>query len=285
MRASFRKLGWFVLCVFLMGNAHICFADNLTLAEAFFTRPESVSGMIDVPGKGPMRYYAQNDALWGALVYEQGDVSSSRPFRDSGCGPTATAMAIAALVPESGLRRISDYAVTPYALCECSVNNARCNHRHGRYLLTSDRDYARFLPLIFADFATGNNTFGVYSRGAAIGTSSGFIKSVAAAYGLDYRYIADYDEAVDALKSGSAVVAAASRGGAFTNTGHYVFLAHMDEEKLYILDPLCRTEYKTTGGNKLEIIQPGLVALTHENVRAAQLNGFHIFTVNDGSMK
>ena len=192
MRVSFRKSGWIiVLCVFLIGNAHICCADNLTLAEAFFSRPESVSGMIDVPGKGPMRYYAQNDGLWGALVYEQGDVSSSRPIRDSGCGPTATAMAIAALVPESGLRRISDYADTPYAICECSVNNARCNHRHGRYLLTSDRDYARFLPLIFADFATGNNTFGVYSRGVAMGTSSGFIKAIAAAYGLDYRYITD----------------------------------------------------------------------------------------------
>ena len=279
MRVSFRKFTWFLLCVFLMGNAHVCYADNLTLAEAFFTAPESVSGVIDVPGKGPMRYYAQNDALWGALVYEQRDTGSSRPFRDSGCGPTAMAMAVAALIPENELRRISDYADTPYALCECSVNNARCNHRHGRYLLTSDRDFTRFLPLILGDFATGNNTFGIYSRGAAAGTSSSFIKFVAAAYGLDYQSVGDYNEAIAALRSGAAVVATVSRGGAFTDTGHYVLLAHIDDERLYIFDPLCRTVYKTNGGSKLEIIQPGLVALTHENVKAARFNNFHIFTV------
>ena len=38
--------------------------------------------------------------------------------------------------------------------------------------------------------------------------------------------------ALEAIKNGCAVVALASKGGAFTNTGHYVFLAHADETYL-----------------------------------------------------
>ena len=82
---------------------------------------------------------------------------------------------------------------------------------------------------------------------------------------------------MEALRSGDAVVASAGKGGAFTNTGHYLVLAHVDDEKLYFLDPLYRETYQTKQAKKLEIIQPGLVALTHENVSAAYLGGYFIF--------
>ena len=279
MRVSVKRWALlFCLCVLLAGNAHVSLADDLTLMEAFFTQPEQFSGIIDVPGKGEMRYYAQNDPLWRELTYESGQSSTRRPFRDSGCGPTAGAMAVAALVPEEDFIRIAEYAKSEYSLCSCSVNKAKCNHRHARYILTSQRDFVRFLPLVFGDFATGNNTLGDASRSTNVGTSSGFLYDIAEIYGLTLTSTKSYDEAVQAVKSGdAAVVGLAGKGGAFTNSGHYVLLANIDDEKLYILDPLCRTEYKTNQGKKIEIIQPGLVALTHTNVSVAQFSSFLIF--------
>ena len=278
MRVCIRKMAA-LLCVFilLVGNAHVCFADDLTDTEAFFTRPEEYSGWVEVPGVGQVRYYAQNDPLWGGLCYEKAGTKTNRPCRDSACGPASAAMAVSKLIAAEDLPLIAQYAKQEYSLCPCSVNAARCKMHHARYILTTVRDYERFLPLVFADFATGNNIYGAISRNEAAGTGTGFIQHIAKIYGLQLTFTDDYQRAVEALKNGDAVVASASKGGAFTNTGHYVYLAGIDDTRLYILDPLCRTEYKTKPGKKLEIIRPGLVALTHENVGAAALGGFIIF--------
>ena len=266
-----------LICVFLLENANVCFADNLTLTEAYFTQPEEYSGVVDVPGKGPMRYYAQNDPLWGDLAYERAETHSRRPFKDGGCCPTAGAMAVANLIPESELSAVAAYARQEYAICPCSINKGKCIHYHARYVLTTERDFVRFLPLVYADFATGNNVFGMSSRGEAQGTGTGFLYEIAKAYGITITATANYKDAVNAVQAGDTVVCHASRGGAFTNTGHYVLLASADDQRVYILDPLCRTEYKTNNAKKLEILQPGLVALTYENLPAANIGNYFIF--------
>jgi len=246
--------------------------------EAFFSKPEEYSGMLYVPGKGEMRYYAQNDPLWKGLCYEREDSQQRRPFRDSGCSPSSVAMAIASLIPEEDIPLIAEYAKKDYSLCPCSLNQARCNKAHRRYYLTSQRDYIRFLPLILGDFATGNNTFGVYSRATGVGTATNYIRYVAQAYGLQLTVTSDFQEACQAISNGCAVVSLAAKGGAFTNTGHYVFLAHVDEEKLYILDPMLREVYKTNYASRLEIIEPGLVALELDEIWAAQFGSFFILS-------
>ena len=123
MRAFLRRIASLLsLCVFLMGSAHVCYADDLTDTEIYFLRQEAYCGTVEVPGRGSMRYYAQNEPLWGGLVYEKSTVTSRRPFRDSACGPTACAMAVASLVPAEELRAISQYALRPYSLCPCSLS-------------------------------------------------------------------------------------------------------------------------------------------------------------------
>ena len=266
------------MCAVLVISAHASFADDMTLTEAYFTQPETYSGMVEVPGKGTMRYYAQNDPLWGALTYERPEGTAARPVRDGGCGPTAGAMAVANLLPEEELPRIASAAKQENSLCSCSLNKAKCRYHHARYVLTTQRDFARFLPLVFGDFATGNNTADVHSRSDAKGTATGFLYEIAKIYGLTLRATASYDEAIRALQSGDTVVGHASRGGALTNTGHYVLLAHFDSQRLYILDPLWRTDYSSyAGGKKIEVLQPGLIALTHENVGVANMGVFFIF--------
>ena len=201
------------MCVFLLGNAHVSFADDLTYTEAYLTQKEGYSGIVQVPGKGPMRYYAQNDPLWQDLAYEQSETKSRRPFGDGGCGPTAGAMAIANLVPEAELSKIAQYAKKEYAICPCSITKEKCIHSyHARYVLTSQRDFVRFLPLVLGDFAIGNNTFGVSGRGADKGTNSGFLYQVAQAYGLNVTATTDKNAAFQALRQGCTVVGHAARG-------------------------------------------------------------------------
>ena len=277
--ALLRTAAFFCMCVFLLGNAHVSFADDLTYTEAYFTQKEGFSGMIEVPGKGPMRYYAQNDPLWEKMAYEQSGTQSRRPFGDGGCGPTAGAMAIANLVPEAELGKISQYARKEYALCPCSITKEKCIHSyHARYVLTSQRDFSRFLPLVLGDFAIGNNTFGVSGRGADKGTNSGFLYQVAQVYGLNVTATTDKAIAFQALLQGCTVVGHAARGGAFTNTGHYLLIAHVDSEKVYVLDPLARETYKTNQGKILEIIQPGLVAIRHSDYAATGIGSYMIFS-------
>lgn len=280
MRAFFRRQTLLViLCVSLLGSAHFASADTLLTTESFFAQKESVSGMVEVPGKGVMRYYAQNDALWGDLIYEHPNVTGHRPFRDSGCGPTAIAMAVVQLVPETELASISAFAKRSYSLCSCSINKSHCSHKHARYYLTSQQDYLRFLPLVFGDYAAGNNTQNQVSRNSNVGTSNALGGHIAQVYGLGYRITQSYDEAILALQEGAAVVAHASKGSAFTTTGHYVLLAHVDDSFLYVLDPLCREEYKTTNSRKLNILQPGLVSLANKDVSSAgKFSSFMIFT-------
>lgn len=280
MRDFFRRVLAFC-CVMLsvLEVAHVSFADGMTDTEAFFARQETYSGLVDVPGKGKMRYYAQNDPLWAGLAYEKEDTDTRRPFKDSGCSPTAVAMAIASLVPDDQLSLISKSAKRDYSLCSCSLNKARCKNNHARYVLTSERDYVRFLPLVFGDFATGNNTAGSVSRSIAAGTGTGYLKELVKPYGITMSFVSDYAKVQKFLaQKNTAVVGLASSGGAFTSQGHYLFLAAADKEKLYILDPLCRTTYSNYNqGSKLTVIQPGLVSIRHADIGAAKFSNFIVF--------
>lgn len=268
-----------LLCILLIENTHFGIADELTDIEAFFAGEETVSGLMDVPGKGKVRYYAQNDGLWGRLTYESPGVDNSRPFKDSACCPTAVAMAVADLIPEERLPEIAEYANTPFSFCTCSINTSHCNSRHPRYILTSARDFTRFLPLAIADVATGNNIWRYQGRTSNVGTATGFIKAVAEAYGLEYEIVGSFEAAKEAiLREDQAVVALAGHGGCFTDTGHYIYLASVDDERLYILDPLSRTEYRTNKGSKVHIIQPGLVYMQMSELRYAFFSNFIIFT-------
>ncbi len=280
MRISMKRTCcFFMICMMFLGSAHFALADQYLAQEKYFAHQESPSGLFQVPGVDePVRYYAQNDDLWASCTYERKKSTKWRPFRDSGCSPTSLAMAVARLVPEEELMKINDYAKRPYSLCNCSINSAACERHLSRYVLTSEQDFVRFLPLVLGDFATGNNQWDVCSRSDNAGTGTGYIDKVCKVYGLEYEFVSKYDAALEALKKEDhAVFALSGSGGMFTNVGHYIYLAHADEEKLYVLDPLCRTSYEHCKyGRKLEIIQPGLVAMKHTDAVHAHFSNFII---------
>ena len=207
---------------------------------------EGTSRTVNVPGRGEMQYYAQNDPVWAAMRYEARKSKQARPFGQGGCGPTSMAMAIANLVPEESLGGISAYARVEngYTFCTCSVNQYFCNHRHAQYKLETPAEFRRYLPLAIASFATGNNIWGETSRGDGGGTNTAFMKRVTEAYGLYFTLTKDRELALSALADGAMVIASTGgKASPFTGGGHYLTLASVYEGRLYILDPYLKADY------------------------------------------
>ena len=110
-----------------------CLAERDILeTEAYFDHQESLSGLVDVPYRGNMFYYAQNDSLWKTLVYETRESQKSRPFGDGGCAPTSLAIILANIVPAEQLDDILDYGVRPFSLCEHHINSNKCSYKRCR---------------------------------------------------------------------------------------------------------------------------------------------------------
>ncbi len=255
-----------------------CRADRMLEVETFFMRDAEYSREIDVPGRGKMVYYAQNDPLWGNLIYEQANADKKRPFRDSGCNPTAAAMALRVVLTDGEIVPIAGHAKRPYALCTCSINSVACIWKHDRYCLNAEKDIVKFLPLILGDFATGNNDMATQSRSAATGTGTGYLRKIAEALNVGILFTTDFETARDAVLAGRGVMAHVAAGGAFTNTGHYVLFAWADGDTLYFLDPLLREEYTTDKRKKLAVVEPGLVSIKTGELRYVAASNYIIFS-------
>ena len=241
---------------------------------------EGTSHTVNVPGRGEMQYYAQNDPVWAKMRYEARGSNQARPFGQGGCGPTSMAMAIANLVPEQSLGGISAYAKmeSGFTFCTCSVNQYFCNHKHAQYKLETPAEFKRYLPVAIASFATGNNIWGEASRNESGGTSTAFMKRVTEAYGLYFTLTKDRELALSALEGGAMVIA--STGGAsspFTGGGHYLTLASVYEGELYILDPYLKADYsKTDKRHLLTQVEPGLLKASLEDIDELLLYTFYI---------
>ena len=241
---------------------------------------EGTSRTVNVPGRGEMQYYAQNDPVWAAMRYEARKSKQARPFGQGGCGPTSMAMAIANLVPEESLGGISAYARVEngYTFCTCSVNQYFCNHRHAQYKLETPAEFRRYLPLAIASFATGNNIWGETSRGDGGGTNTAFMKRVTEAYGLYFTLTKDRELALSALADGAMVIASTGgKASPFTGGGHYLTLASVYEGSLYILDPYLKADYgKTDRRHLITQIEPGVLRVRMEDLDELLLYTFYI---------
>lgn len=241
---------------------------------------EGTSRTVNVPGRGEMQYYAQNDPVWAAMRYEARKSKQARPFGQGGCGPTSMAMAIANLVPEESLGGISAYARVEngYTFCACSVNQYFCNHRHAQYKLETPAEFRRYLPLAIASFATGNNIWGETSRGDGGGTNTAFMKRVTEAYGLYFTLTKNRELALSALADGAMVIASTGgKASPFTGGGHYLTLASVYEGSLYILDPYLKADYgKTDRRHLITQIEPGVLRVSMEDLDELLLYTFYI---------
>ncbi len=247
----------------------------------FAQEDSEYSRVVDVPGRGPMQYYAQNDPQWARSLYEPVYSKNYRIFKDSGCGPTSVAMAIACQVPSERLPELIAFARKPeegFPFCSCSVNGYRCDRTHELTYPTAGEDFLSHLPVIFASYATGNNTRRAKYRTEDTATSILLFPSLAESYGLQYLAVREWEDARAAIEAGASVITTVSRG-IFTPVSHYLFLASVDEEWIYILDPYMRENYDELDTKHiLEVVEPGLVRAKLSDFDRLGFSGYYVLS-------
>lgn len=251
---------------------------------------DAYSRVIEVPGVGPVQYYAQNDPDFAGMFYEPRDSQRRRRFEGSACGPTVAAMAIARQVEADGLPELNAHArdvLKGFPFCSCSVNTYLCDDAYRRRKGIADPDhialtpvtpeeFTRWLPVICASYALGNNDHYLQLRfEEENGTKIELFSALARSYGLAYTGTRDWDVALNALRWGASVITTVTLG-VFSNSSHYLFLAGADDAYLYIMDPEMRDEYGKNRKGYLEILEPGLVRVRLENVPNIDLYSFYI---------
>lgn len=274
----------------------------LTIALLLLTLPcialakqdfDAYSRPIDVPGVGPVQYYAQTDPLWENMYYEPNPTNTRRRFRDGGCGPATAAMAIVKQTSMDELPALLAHAkgsVKDYAFCSCSVSGDFCDERyrrtrygtsdprHREYSPESGEDFFKWLPVVFASYATGNNdhTYQLRLKNED-GTKIFLFNALADDYGLSYSAAKDFATALTALRNGASVITTVKKG-IFTDTSHYLFLAGADDEYLYIMDSDMRAQYRRDKNGYIEMIEPGFFRVRLENVPHIHIYSFYIIS-------
>ena len=253
--------------------------DSVAVTKMKMDQTQTLGGWREVPGRGLMMTYAQNDPLWEDMRYESLESARKRVFGEGGCGPTSVAMAVANLVPLERLSDIYGYAKSSqgYTFCECSVNQYFCNKLHAQYQVQTADEYLRYFPLVMANFATGNNLWGQVSRGKAAGTNLTFIKKIAYLYKLDLSITYDKDETFAAVKDGAIAIASLGAYNPLTGGGHYAVIASVDDQYVYVLDPYRKESYDDTDKKHiLNQIAPGVLAVKLEDARDLYMSTFYI---------
>ena len=64
--------------------------------------------------------------------------------------------------------------------------------------------------------------------------------------------------------------------GIFTTSSHYLVIANIDDEYIYLLDPWMRTEYELDRKHRLEVLEPGLLRAKVEDFNRLGLYGFYM---------
>jgi hypothetical protein len=241
----------------------------------------TLNGYATVENVGTWMLYAQNDPIWDRLVFETQTSNRRRTFGDGGCGPTAVAMAIVNLVDKDELPKIAEYASSPYGyrFCKCSVNDYWCSGKHLTYQLTTPDEYLRYFPLAVASFATGNNIWGVLGRADRFGSSMRYLENICSIYDISVTQTYQLEEALAFLQTDKTIAIACTSGygSPFTKTSHFLVLAGVDDEYLYVLDPLRRDTYENLDRKDyLEIIKPGLVRIRLENAAHCNLGPIYM---------
>lgn len=261
-----------IMSVLLAGCVHFALAEETVSAY---------SRIIEIEGIGALPYYAQNDPLWADIPYEPRGSSSRRLMKFGGCGPTALAMAVSRQIPKERMPELIGHASDPgrgFPFCACSVGAYRHQGDHEVIFPTEPDDFAAYLPVIFASYATGNNDhWAKLRRDGVSGTSLSLFDMICEAYGLRYEAYREWEEALEALENGFSVITTVTEG-IFTATSHYMCIAGVTDGWVYLLDPLMRDAYPGDRNGWVEVVEPGVIRVREENLGHLWLYGYYVIT-------
>ena len=164
----------------------------------------------------------------------------------------------------------------PYSICPHAVNSWNCAKCKERLQIVSPEDYSQYLPVILAAYACGNNVDrevwrrASASQGGSGGTGMQFLYSVCPKLSLSCVSPENTSDSswLD-LIGPDTVAVGMSTSSPFTGSGHYVAVLWVDDEYIYMLDPMEPASYskKTDKMRILEVIEPGLVRVQRDKYR------------------
>ncbi len=272
------------------------YTDYITVRTLREQETASTTRWIDVPGRGSMLFYAQSNPFWADMRYENAQSSGRRQFGNAGCCPTSTAIAIANLLPKEDLGKIQRYAAerptrgTGYGFSLGVMNPLNMRRGQGIYWLNSADEYQRYLPLVFGQYAAGNNLRRSSWRSnpdptgeSSGGTSVGFVPDLCAIYGLKYTKVPKGKmDWVEPLRYGATAVALANTTAQpfVKSKGHYVAIVGCDDQYLYVMDPQDKLSgtYANDGQGVLEVLERGLVRVKLENYSKLYFGVVYVLT-------
>ena len=127
---------FFVLCLIGIMLTGIALGEKPALQPSqkeIFEARTTASYIVDVPNRGPLRYYAQNDPLFDGVKYEaRHRHDRKRKMATGACVPTSLSMVLSNLLPverltELGMQTYSRHGVR---FCECSCGPFHCTGNH-----------------------------------------------------------------------------------------------------------------------------------------------------------
>lgn len=266
------------LCLLLI----CCFMPLSALAEMpeWMATEDAYPRYVQVPGRGEMRYYAQNEPLWGKMSFRYPHYQAPMYFSSTGCVPTALANCIANLVSREKLTVLREHAAEKdFFICPCSMNLVECNRTHARYPLTTTADFDRFLCLAIGSYISGNNPEGEYACGTLA-----MLDELMEIYGLRYQKLDDLKQAAEIVQKerALAIFLVGGEDCPFTASGHALVLCHADENEYYFLDSYFRLEYELDKLRLLRIVEPGLAAMKNDKVSCLGANSIYVIFPEEG---
>ena len=255
--------------------------ESIGITKKSMDERQTENGRYPAGGLGELQVYAQNDPLWKDLRYEPSGSRRTRSFGDGGGAATAVAMVVANMVPEEELTRLRGFsnAEMGYTFCTHSVNQYFCNNKHGQYVLQTPEEFQRYLPLAIANFTTGNNLWEDEARNVSNnGTNMTFLPYIAGIFGFELEASARYYPALEALQQGAMVICVAGgRNSPISSKSQYIVLAGVDDEYMYVLDPVRKSHYRRTDRDRiLEVIAPGLVRVKLDRAMDLMMSAYYI---------
>jgi len=108
-----------------------------------------------------------------------------------------------------------------------------------------------------------------------------YLDAICSVYGISVRNVRSFEAAIPYLRRKDTMAVSCVTGtySPFTNNSHFLVLAHVDDEYVYVLDPLRRESYAELDTyGVVEVISPGLVRVKLENAYICHFNSISLLT-------
>ncbi len=220
-------------------------------------------------------YYAQNDSIWNRMIFESQGSGKYRPFGDGACAPTSLSIVLANLVKGNTLTKLLKAGKSDFRFCTCSVNPLYHKGTHEMYTVESEEQLRRYLPIIVGNYATGNNLSGTKFRGSGYGVKSALFASLAGVFSLEYKITQDVSVLEYAIANGGMAISL-SKASPLTSSSHYLVIADISGEYVYLLDPYLRADkdYSLSSSMFFEQYSPGLLKIKQSQMQSV----YHLLT-------